>query len=406
MASNPEILERWLRGLGQEWVVFIKRLSSNDTGLTGGHQVGIYVPRRVMEQVFPGIQRVNIDNPDYLFPARVVSHDLPEQELRAIYYNNRPRGTGTRNEQRITRWNTGVTGSPIQDAENTGALCVQAFHCPSPGTNTDALEVWVCHGEAEEDLIESYTGEVIPGQSIFGQAPEVLGGLVHLPDESCDYGELPAEWAKRFPDGSTIIEYVVSRLPASDLSVDRCLVARRTCEYAVFRAVEEMHILDVIKKGFASVEEFVDLANAVSNRRKSRSGRSLELHLERIFREQGLNDFGTQCVTEERKMPDFIFPSCDRYHDAAYPKERLRMLAVKTTCKDRWRQILNEADRIRAPFLFTLQEGISENQFREMERESVTLVVPEPLHDRFPEAIRPRLLTLAGFIQSTKSLYR
>ena len=406
MEDESVVLGRWLRKLDESWFVYVKRLSSNDTGLTGGHQVGIYVPRAVMEQAFPRIQRVDVENPDYLFPAKVVSHDLPEQELRAIYYNNRPRGTGTRNEQRITRWNTDVAGSPIQDAENTGALCVLAFHCASPGENANALEVWVCRGEVEEDLVERYAGEVVPGQTIFGYAPEVLGGLARLPEEACNIGELPREWAERFPDGATIIEHVVSRFPASNITPDECLLVRRTCEYAVFRAVEEMHILDVIRKGFASVDDFMNFANAVSNRRKSRSGRSLELHLERIFREQGLTDFGTQCVTEERKTPDFIFPSCDRYHDAGYPKECLRMLAVKTTCKDRWRQILNEADRIRRPFLFTLQEGVSQNQFSEMEREGVALVVPEPLHDKFPEAIRSRLLTLAGFIQSTKGLCR
>lgn len=29
---------------------FAKRLSGNDTNLTGGHQVGIYVPRTVIQQ--------------------------------------------------------------------------------------------------------------------------------------------------------------------------------------------------------------------------------------------------------------------------------------------------------------------------------------------------------------------
>lgn len=42
------------------------------------------------------------------------------------------------------------------------------------------------------------------------------------------------------------------------------------------------------------------------------------------------------------------------------------MLAVKTTCKDRWRQILNEADKIHQVHLFTLQEGVSLAQYREM----------------------------------------
>lgn len=35
------------------------------------------------------------------------------------------------------------------------------------------------------------------------------------------------------------------------------------------------------------------------------------------------------------------------------------MLAVKTTCKDRWRQILNEADKIHQVHLFTLGRSFS-----------------------------------------------
>ena len=34
--------------------------------------------------------------------------------------------------------------------------------------------------------------------------------------------------------------------------------------------------------------------------------------------------------------------------------------------KDRWRQVLNEADCIETKYLFTLQQGISKNQLREM----------------------------------------
>ena len=35
---------------------------------------------------------------------------------------------------------------------------------------------------------------------------------------------------------------------------------------------------------------------------------------------------------------------------------------VKSTCKDRWRQVLSEADRIPNKHLFTLEAAISENQ--------------------------------------------
>ncbi len=56
------------------------------------------------------------------------------------------------------------------------------------------------------------------------------------------------------------------------------------------------------------------------------------------------------------------------------------MLAVKTTCKDRWRQILNEADKIHQVHLFTLREGVSLAQYREMRESGVRLVVPSSLH--------------------------
>ena len=80
------------------------------------------------------------------------------------------------------------------------------------------------------------------------------------------------------------------------------------------------------------------------------------------------------------------------------------MLAVKTTCKDRWRQILNEADRIKRKHLLTLQEGVSEEQFREMKDAGVQLVIPTPLIAKFPTSVRPYLETLDRFIAEAKGL--
>jgi len=74
------------------------------------------------------------------------------------------------------------------------------------------------------------------------------------------------------------------------------------------------------------------------------------------------------------------------------------MLATKTTARDRWRQVLNEADRIPAKHLLTLQEGVSENQFAEMQAAQLQLVVPAGLVDAYPKSIRPHLMTLERFI--------
>ena len=75
-----------------------------------------------------------------------------------------------------------------------------------------------------------------------------------------------------------------------------------------------------------------------------------------------------------------------------------------TTCKDRWRQILNEASRIETKHLLTLQEGISENQFREMSEAGVQLVVPLPLVGKYPESVQPYLQSLESFIGDVRLL--
>ena len=53
--------------------------------------------------------------------------------------------------------------------------------------------------------------------------------------------------------------------------------------------------------------------------------------------------------------------------------------------------------RIPVTHLLTLQEGVSEAQFREMTQANVQLVVPEPLIAKFPSSIRADIQTLESF---------
>ncbi|MNT92758.1 Type-2 restriction enzyme EcoRII [compost metagenome] len=74
------------------------------------------------------------------------------------------------------------------------------------------------------------------------------------------------------------------------------------------------------------------------------------------------------------------------------------MLAAKTTCKDRWRQVLAEAERLKEKYLVTLQPGVSVNQIQEMKYHNLQLVVPEPLINVYPPEVRGDLITLQSFI--------
>ena len=377
-----------------DFVWIIKRLSGNDTGLTGGHQVRMYVPSSFVKAVMPEVCTTEKQNPDKLFDCYIASDDCLQAGVRAIYYNNKFFG-GTRNEFRITRWG----GTPLQDVENTGSICV--LGCQRVGENVVGLS-WVAQTEEEEILIESWLGEdVEPGRQYIStemRQREVNENILDL---------LPKEWFDIFPSGRDIFKFIESRLPQIQWrkTVDELLLARRALEFEVFEEVERLDVLPNIRNGFSTVDDFIRYSNSIANRRKSRAGTSLELHLESIFHCELLS-FETQVVTELNKRPDFLFPSGVAYHDVTYPQKHLHMLAAKTCCKDRWRQVINEADRIRQKHLFTLQEGVSGNQLREMYKEGIVLVVPYPILKSFPKDYHDKILCLAGFIDFIKTEQR
>ena len=186
---------------------------------------------------------------------------------------------------------------------------------------------------------------------------------------------------------------------------DKKIIEWINVEYSLFRAIEQSRYGSVVNAGFSSVEEFVKLANTVLNRRKSRAGKSLEHHLEAIFDANKIR-YTSQAVTEGNKKPDFIFPSQEAYQDINFATEKLVSLAAKTTCKDRWRQVLNEANRLRDKdkFLCTLQQGVSPAQMDEMQEEQVILVVPKPYISSYPKDRQDRIWTISRFVKYVKEL--
>ncbi len=182
---------------------------------------------------------------------------------------------------------------------------------------------------------------------------------------------------------------------------DGALVAWMEREEILFRTLEkhlmteELHRL--IHAGTGDPEPFIRLVQSTLQRRKSRAGSALENHLEQILKDHGIT-YARTAVTEGRLKPDFIFPGIAHYHDPAFPAARLTMLASKSTCKDRWRQILNEAARIPLKHLLTLEPGISENQTGEMQAERVQLVLPRAIHQTYTASQQGWLMDVGDFV--------
>lgn len=169
----------------------------------------------------------------------------------------------------------------------------------------------------------------------------------------------------------------------------------------LFRGLEEKTYRPVFSKPSDNCQSLVEFSNSILNRRKSRAGKSLEHHLADIFTQNSLL-FEEQVITEEKKKPDFVFPSGECYHNMAFPGDLLTVLGAKTTCKDRWRQVLNEADRVDDKFLFTLQQGVSSNQLKEMQDYHLHLVVPRKYLTCFPKEYRSGIFDLSSFIGMVK----
>ncbi|MBA4124236.1 MAG: hypothetical protein H0X72_17475 [Acidobacteria bacterium] len=179
------------------------------------------------------------------------------------------------------------------------------------------------------------------------------------------------------------------------LTSDDALMASMDGEYRLFRLAERQICQKEFRQLFRDVDDFLHTASSIMNRRKSRAGRALENHVE-----QALTD--AQIPHKMRPnidgKPDVVIPNEEAYHDKDYPLDKLFIVGVKTTCKDRWRQILNEGKRVPEKHIMTIQPGISTNQLNEMHEANVTLVVPKQLHKDYPKERDITLLTVVEFV--------
>lgn len=405
MSTNN--IEIWLKNKLEDGACcYIKRLSGNDTGANGTHQAGPYIPKKLLFEIFPSLHDNKKHNPYIVFDLQIDSYSKTCQ-AKAIWYNNKYHGSRARNprdETRLTKF--GGASSPLLNHDNTGALAIFAFE--NKYSSSVECHVWICKNMAEENEVEHLVGPIEPGRWLIWPSLGFRNEEDIQPTPTISKKNLPSGWLKTFPSAQEIINHVTVLVPKTGLTPDQRLIRRRNTEFELFCYIEEAIELPKLQNHNVScINDFLQPAQRIIQRRKSRSGRSLELHVQKILQEEGMVpgiDFDYQGTSESSKRPDFLFPSQVAYSNCQFPSENLRLLAVKTTCKDRWRQILNEADRIGTKHLLTLQEGLSENQFKEMSHANVKLVVPENIKSKYPQSIRSELQSLEEFISEVKTI--
>jgi type II restriction enzyme len=369
---------------------FAKFITANDTGATGAHQAGFHISKGAWSLFFdsPGSKGANKDK-----FIKIKWQDSFETDSRAIYY-----GVGTRNEYRLTRFGKGF---PFLQDENIGDLLVIVQ------ISDNYFQAYVLN--SDEDIDEFQAALNISVSDLNGIIPRQSEQTAEDLLLACFWGfikTVKVDFPLTKDIASSARECYLSAYRVHKDAIlsqpDKELLKWLDAEFQLFKVLENDRYSKTITTPFASVEDLITTANTILNRRKARAGKSLEHHLSEIFSRYKLH-FSNQAFTEDNKRPDFLFPGSEAYANRSYSESKLTMLAAKTTCKDRWRQVLNEADRIKVKHLFTLQQGISRNQLQEMYNYNVCLVVPEPHIKSFPAEYRDRIMTLKSFVEEVQS---
>lgn len=320
-----------------------------------------------------------------------------------------------------TEWRLYFRKNPVMDMASAGDLLIVAkrpngelYFLVAPAESTTEQQlIWLF--DAGENIGNQFTLKTIAGANDIEIDYIVRYILEELGIEVQDYdtGLLdsflePYIEDRLFPttkEFSALARRITGNISAVD-DPDAALLTWMDVEERLFKRLERHLIASQLEKGFykgseIDVDGFIDFSLRIHNRRKSRVGHALENHLEEIFRTNKVR-YSRNSLTELRSRPDFLFPSIEEYHNPDFPEERLTVLGAKSTCKDRWRQVLAEAKRIKQKHLLTLEPSISENQTDEMKANSLQLVLPAKLHDTYRPSQRAWLMNLRQFVQLVK----
>lgn len=314
-----------------------------------------------------------------------------------------------------SEWRLYFQSNAVTEAASAGDLLVVArrpggdlmFIIAPNGSTLENQIAWLFgldHGLGAGFRYEGFEGAADRGLDFVSNYVLEEIGIEPEEPEADRLDEIIGRFGLAFPTSRDFSALARASLPAIDPrdDADGALLAWIEFEEALFRRLERHIVAARLEAGFladgaADVDGFLQFSLSVQNRRKSRMGLSLENHVEAVLTTIGIrHERGAR--TEGNSKPDFLFPGAAEYADPAFDPARLSMLGVKSTLKDRWRQVLAEAARIDRKHLLTLEPGISTHQTDEMARHQLQLVVPQGLHATFTPAQGAWLMNFRGFI--------
>lgn len=224
-----------------------------------------------------------------------------------------------------------------------------------------------------------------------------------IPPATGDLETIRSRLGEGFPPTSAFSKLARELAGADQSDPDGTLYRWWQREEAMFRALEESTLAMKLatERPFADVTEFLTFSLTVQNRRKSRAGRAFENHVEALLESHRIR-YERNPLTEGQRRPDFVLPGGDEYRDPTFPTDLLTVVGAKTTCKERWRQILDEAKRLKRKHLVTLEAAISTEQLAQMKEVGVQLVTVSELRRTYRPPPNYSVLTVSEFLTEAK----
>lgn len=390
--------------------VGVKRLSAVDARPDSSNQHEIGTTKKMRED-FLGYEKDS-------FPAVYVwlggDQDGFSDEGWTTYYDCREQ-----DETRGPEWRLYYPSSPVTEAMNEGDTLFLAKQVEGPlwfiivpqESTSEQQIAWLFGVRPERGTSFVYKELTDDGPELDFAARFILDeiGIEFEEPEADKLDSIIEKFGTVFPktvEFSDLARLTLPEVRAED-DPDAALIAWLDHEEALFRRLERRIVSSRIEAGFTNedgtdVDGFISYSLSVQNRRKSRMGHSLENHLAAVLRAHEIRHV-REAVTEHNHKPDFLFPDLETYHAAPTNGDpRLTMLGAKSTCKDRWRQVLAEAEKIKRKHLLTLEPGISEPQTDQMEQAGLQLVVPAAIQVSYTRTQQIWLFNVADFIKEVR----
>jgi hypothetical protein len=330
------------------------------------------------------------------------------------WYDGRKKGREERNIQR-TEYRLYFPNNTITQLANAGDIMILAKRrennellliIAEKGTTITSQLLWLFGFSDDDNPNLSIREELETEQDRIAFASRVILENIGIEVEISEKNYLDDMLRKFrgvFPSTKIFSCYARKTLGDIDFSsdFDNVLMLCYEREEILFRTLEKHIVAERLRRGFNGtdgIDDFFQFSLSTQNRRKSRVGLALENHLEYIFLKNDIQ-YDRSPVTENKSKPDFLFPGIVEYRDPSFADISLTMLGVKSTCKDRWRQVLSEANRIETKHVLTLESAISTGQTDEMKQRSIQLVVPQKIIETYKPVQKQWLFTVANFIK-------